>query len=186
MLATIRLFSSIHLEFLGVVVHDPPSPSIIELKRCKSSKEEEKQQSVICWWYLARQHSQRGRALTYVRRQVLLRWHNGALRREYELERWPLWQLSWQSCNLWSQQWSGPFWARLSFWLRVRFQSCNFCRFCEVCHPSVIWVASSPVRSLVIRHMSSLVPMVARNNRDQTLTKLLIQPDQSLSSGGVY
>ena len=80
----------------------------------------------------------------------------------------------------------GLFWARLSFWLRVRFQNCNFCRFCKVCHPSVIWVSSSPVRSLVIRHMSSLVPMMTRNNRDQTLTKLLIQPDQSLSSGGVY
>ena len=126
MVAAIGLFSSIHLEFLGVVVHDPPSPSIIEIKRCKSSKEEEKQQSIIRWRYLARQQSQRGRALTYVRRQVLLRWHNGALRRDSELERWRLWQLSWQSCNLWSQQWSGPFWARLSFCWGSTFKAAIF------------------------------------------------------------
>ena len=64
MLATIRLFSSIHLEFLGVVVHDPPSPSIIELKRCKSSKEEEKHDDI---WP---DNNPRERALTYLRRQA--------------------------------------------------------------------------------------------------------------------
>ena len=87
-------------------------------------------------------------------------------------------------CNLWSQQWSWLFWGSLSFQL------------CGVLFEAAISVnlvfslssqLSSGARYLVIRHMSSMMPMLKTNNRDQTKQrKQSNQSDQSLSSGDVY
>ena len=86
-------------------------------------------------------------------------------------------------CNLWSQQWSWLFWGSLSF------QLCGVLFEAAISVNLVLSLSSqlsSGARYLVIRHMSSKMPMLKTNNRDQTKQrKQLNQSDQSLSLANI-